>query len=365
MRIADAPKQLASQMRKLARDLVSVKGADAGMGHPLSVLHLPIEIAGQIGTICGALQERGHFARGFNFFTTYLDYKDFLLNTDAFEMGRMFEDAARRFDLFHYHYGLSVFPRFRDLELLRSIGKPIVMHHWGSDVRMASVVGSRNPYVYTADSPPEDEIRGSLQTLGRYVSDAIVQDHEVLPYVKPYYRRVHVVPLAIDLARFPVQYPSETEANPLILHAPTNKEFKGTADVERAISELQGLYPFRYVRIENMSHEEAVRMYRDADIVIDQVRCGSYGLFSVEAMAYGKPVIAYIRPDLAETFGPRLPIVSANPDTLRDALEGLLRSPGKRRQLGIAGRKYAEERHDSRKVAEQLLGVYRLAMRDA
>ena len=37
------------------------------------------------------------------------------------------------------------------------------------------------------------------------------------------------------------------------------------------------------------------RRYRDADIVVDQLLAGWYGGFAVEAMALGKPVIAYLR----------------------------------------------------------------------
>jgi Glycosyltransferase len=326
----------------------------------MNILHLPIEIAGQIGAICSSLQQRGYFARGFNFFSTYLGYKEHLLNTDVFEMGRMFEEATQWFDLFHYHYGLSLYPKFKDLELLKQLGKPVVMHHWGNDVRMNSIARLHNPYVYTGDSPPEETVRRTLTTLGHYFSDVIVQDYEVLPYVEPYYRRVHVIPLAIELNRFTPAYPSLAEKNPLVVHAPTNQAFKGTFHIEKAIEALRKEMPFRYNRIEKMSHEEAVRMYRQADIVIDQILCGSYGLLSVEAMAFGKPVIAYIRPDLLPKYV-GLPISIANPDTIYDVLKDLLLSPEKRLQAGLAGRSYVERQHESGKVAEQILKVYQLA----
>ena len=331
----------------------------------MKILHLPIEIAGQIGAICSALQQKNHFAKGFNFFSSYLGYKNHLLNSDAFEMGRMFEEAINWFDVFHYHYGLSLFPKLHDLKLLKQCGKPIVMHHWGNDVRMHSIARRNNPFVYTGDSPPEETVRRTLSALGELVSDAIVQDHEVLPYVEPYYRRVHVIPLAIELDQFPPQFPSLSENNPLVLHAPTNREFKGTAYVEKAIEALRKQLRFRYVRIEKMSHQEAVAMYRQADIVIDQILCGSYGLLSVEAMAYGKPVIAYVRPDLLARYEDGPPICTANPDTIYDILKSLLLSPEKRLQAGQAGRRFVERYHDGGKVADQILQVYQLAASNA
>jgi len=331
----------------------------------MKIVHLPIEIAGQIGAICESLQKKQHFTRGYNFFSTYLAYKANLINADVFEMGRMFEEAIQHFDLFHYHYGLTLFPNFKDLEMLKRNNKPVVMHHWGNDVRMHSVASQHNPYVYTKDSPPEPMVRRSLQQLSQYVSDAIVQDYEVLPNIQPYYRRVHVIPLSLDTQKFSVSYPSLTEKSPLVIHAPTNRLFKGTVHIEKAIEQLKMELSFRYVRVEKMEHEEAVRLYQQADIVIDQILCGSYGLLSVEAMAYGKPVIAYVRPDLLSKYDMSPPIVNANPDTIYDVLRELLLSPEKRVQAGMAGREYVMELHDSKKVAEQLVKVYQLALEDA
>ena len=53
--------------------------------------------------------------------------------------------------------------------------------------------------------------------------------------------------------------------------------------------------PFDLELIENLPNAEATRRYRDADLVVDQLLAGWYGGFAVEAMALGKPVIAYLR----------------------------------------------------------------------
>src|SRR5690606_27741113 len=107
----------------------------------------------------------------------------------------------------------------------------------------------------------------------------------------------------------------------LIVHAPTQREFKGTDEINLAIEKLQRDIPsVKYQLVEGVSHAEALQLYRQADIVIDQVLCGAYGNLSVEGMALGKPVVCYIRPDLVSKYPPELPIVSANPDTLYDVL---------------------------------------------
>lgn len=235
----------------------------------------------------------------------------------------------------------------------------MVMHHWGNDVRFHDLARINNPYVYTGDSPPNEEIRQKLQLLSQYISEAIVQDHEVLAYVRPYYKKVHVLPLAIDLNKFKPSFPEPQKKRPLILHAPTNPEFKGTAYIEDAINKLKKKYNFAYKRIEKMPNSQVISLYQKADIIVDQILCGSYGLLSVEAMALGKPVITYIRPDLVHTFPKGLPIVSANPDTIYNAIKTLLERPELRFKLGVKGRRYVRRYHDSKVVAKKLLAIYR------
>ncbi|GIQ65498.1 hypothetical protein PACILC2_40660 [Paenibacillus cisolokensis] len=234
----------------------------------------------------------------------------------------------------------------------------MIMHHWGNDVRFHEQARENNPYVYTGDSPANEVMHDRLVQISRYVDEAIVQDYEVYPYVERYYKKVHVVPIAIDLEPFTPVFPKKDVRRPLILHAPTNPDFKGTLVIEAAIKQLEKSYDFQYLRIEKMNHEEAVKLFSEADIIVDQIRCGSHGLFSVEAMACGKPVIAYIRDDLALKFPPELPIVNANPDNVADRIKFLLENPETRSELGMRGRAYAEKYHDKKVVVDTLERIY-------
>ena len=124
------------------------------------------------------------------------------------------------------------------------------------------------------------------------------------------------------------------------------------------IEKLQKEVPLDYRRVQQLSHQQAVQLYKQADIIIDQILCGAYGNLSVEAMALGKPVICYIRPDLVDHYPKNLPIVSANPDTLFDVLKDLIRDQERRSHLGRLGRSYVEEYHDASKVIHQLINIY-------
>ncbi|CCQ96872.1 conserved hypothetical protein [[Clostridium] ultunense Esp] len=293
----------------------------------MKVMQAPIEIAGQMGILSKGLQPHGVSSVAYNYFHTYLDYREHRFNVDGYELERMLPDAVRYFDLFHFHYGYTLTPNFRDLKEIKKLGKKMLMHHWGNDVRTHAIASLSNPYVYTGDSPSPEQIDQRLKQLTQSIDHAIVQDYEVYPYLVPYYKHIHILPLAFPVRDTIPVYPSLGEENPLIIHAPTQPRFKGTEYIENALQRLKekGL-SFRYKRIEGMSNRDALKAYQEADLVVDQILCGSYGLFAVEGMSLGKPVVGYIREDLALTYPEMPPIVSANPTTIAQVLEELIKS---------------------------------------
>src|SRR5205823_1417025 len=148
-------------------------------------------------------------------------------------------------------------------------------------------------------------------------------------------------------------------ARPLVVHAPSNRAKKGTAQVIEACARL----PVELDVVEGVAHDAARERYARADIVVDQLNAGWHGVFALEAMALGKPVVGHVKPDVversAEAFGVRVPIVPATVDTLVDALRPLADDVARRRGLGAQGRAYVEQVHDIDRVADRLLDIYR------
>jgi glycosyltransferase involved in cell wall biosynthesis len=168
----------------------------------------------------------------------------------------------------------------------------------------------------------------------------------------------HVIPPGLDLAPFTPVPPSDSP-RPLVVHAPSNREKKGTRFVIEACAQL----PVELDIVEGLPHDAARERYARADIVVDQLNAGWHGVFALEAMALGKPVVARIDPEALERsahgLGARLPIVPAEKETLADALRPLVERPALRRELGAAGRAYVEQVHDPDRVADRLIDLYR------
>ena len=133
--------------------------------------------------------------------------------------------------------------------------------------------------------------------------------------------------------------------SPLIfLHCPSNRSLKGTEHIIQAAEELQSEgYELSLIILEKMPHECVLEAMKRADVVIDQLLIGWYGMVAIEAWALGKPVICYIRPDL-----PDVPACPADPSTIKDAMREMLKYPKTREMWAQKGYKYVRRVHDAR-----------------
>jgi glycosyltransferase involved in cell wall biosynthesis len=113
-----------------------------------------------------------------------------------------------------------------------------------------------------------------------------------------------------------------------------------------------------------LPHAELLRQYREGRVdcaVLPSVDLGG-GLHEgisvalMEAMASGVPAIGTRSGGLPELLagGAGLLVEPGDPDDLADALERMLRSPGLREDLALAGRRRIEQEFDVRLIAREL-----------
>jgi glycosyltransferase involved in cell wall biosynthesis len=244
-----------------------------------------------------------------------------------------FARLAPQTDVFHFYFGLTLLPKKVQFPLLHALHKKSVFHYLGSDIRGKS----REELAYGTRA--DAEIVGSYDAI-RWVPEA------------------HVIPPGLDLRPFTPVPPSDNP-RPLVVHAPSSREKKGTEFVIEACAQL----PVDLDIVEGVPHDVARERYARADIIVDQLKAGWHGVFALEAMALGKPVVTYLKPDVVERsaqgYGMRIPIVPATRETLVDALRPLIEQPALRRELGAQGRAYVERVHGIDSVADRLIDLYR------
>jgi glycosyltransferase involved in cell wall biosynthesis len=306
----------------------------------LRVTHAPVNIAGIPWENVQALKRKGVDARLVVFERGRLHPEaDWSLDRHGGLPRRLvqqfaaFAKLAPRTDVFHFYFALTLIPKSMQFPLLRLLRKKSVFHYLGSDIR------GKTPAQLAFGKRADAEIIGSYDAI-RWVPEA------------------YVIPPGLDLTPFTPVPPSDNP-RPLVVHAPSNRERKGTRYVIEACAQL----PVELDIVEGVPHDVARERYARADIVVDQLNAGWHGVFALESMALGKPVVTYLKPDVVERsaqgYGIRLPIVPATKETLVDALRPLVEQPALRREIGAASREYVERVHDIDGVADRLLDLYR------
>ncbi|HYM80141.1 MAG TPA: hypothetical protein VEY91_01875, partial [Candidatus Limnocylindria bacterium] len=264
---------------------------------------------------------------------------------------------AGRYDVYHFHFGRTLIPPHNpDLPLYRALGQRVVFHYHGCDVRNRAHMLATHTHATCTECDPfcnPARQRVILRSASRYADAELISTPDLFESVP----RAQHLPVAVDLAEYPFA-PTRGPAK-LVLHAPTNRLIKGTRYVEEAYELLRGQFPsVRFEVVERVPWRTLRERMAEADVVVDQVFMGWYGMVAVEAMAMGKPVLCFIRGD----FEPRLhqcPIVRCTKEDLASRLAPLLDSAAERAALGEAGRGYVEREHAAPRIARRLIALYR------
>jgi hypothetical protein len=155
--------------------------------------------------------------------------------------------------------------------------------------------------------------------------------------------------LAVDTERWSPAEPPDDRRETVVVHAPNHRRLKGSEAVIAAVEQLREEgHTVRLELLEGRSNEEVRTTVRTADVAVDQLLTG-YGLFAVEAMAAGLPVISNLRWMPADMrSAPSLsvvPIVDADESDVTDRLRELVVDPGLRNRLAVESRRFALEYH--------------------
>jgi glycosyltransferase involved in cell wall biosynthesis len=309
---------------------------------------------------------------------------------------RVLPRILRDFDVVHFNFGTTIAPQRiapgatgakprnplqrayaaaveqLDLRLLARSGKAIFVTFQGNDARQREVA-LRYPLddsleavrgLYTAES--DRNKRRRIARFDRY-ADGIYALNPDLLRVLP--ERARFLPYAhVDPRNWEPAAPAGSGGRLTVLHAPTNREIKGTRFVLDAVSRLQteGV-DFDFRLVEGMTQLEVKALYQQADLVVDQLLLWGYGGLAVEAMALGRPVIAHLREDdlafLPPEMHAEIPVISAEPATIYAVLKELLTTRrGELAEIGRRSRAYVSRWHDPKRIAEEVVADYEAAV---
>jgi glycosyltransferase involved in cell wall biosynthesis len=343
---------------------------------PLRILHGTYEIAGQGMVLAQGLNAAGADAKSLAYRVDWdgrrpqliVELDPLPLPARALAMATTFARYAPAFDVFHFHFGTSFVPKYRwDVPLLKALGKVVVFHFHGCEVRNRSLMLERHALAACTECRPFCVPEEQRRLLAQAARDADLVFYSTKDLAESVPGGMEL-PLAIDVERwesagraFPLVDPARRDGvrGPVVIaHAPTNRWIKGTHHIEAAVEALKPEFPLLELRlIEGRPWSEMPRVLAECDLLVDQLFMGWYGLLAIEGMSEGKAVVCYLRPEFAAA-DPGCPVVSATPETLAEALRALIQDPARREALGDSGRAWARARHDAPVVGRALLAQY-------
>jgi glycosyltransferase involved in cell wall biosynthesis len=208
-------------------------------------------------------------------------------------------------DLYHAHYLLQ------DCYIAARLGKrPLIGHAHGSDLR-ASLVHPLWGRV----------VKHNL----KHCDKVLVSTPDILGIARRFRKDAEYLPNPVDIELF---YPKPAVAHDgkrrVLIASDSSWSVKGTDLAIRALSRIKDevdvsivAYGVDFVRtlalassldlnlnvLPKVSHGRLNEYYWNVDVVIDRFKLGSLGLVSLEAIACGKPVIAYVSSEYPEYKG--------------------------------------------------------------
>lgn len=323
----------------------------------------PTNLAGQTSILARYLRKAGASATSLVFTKNKFGYSadvffplsDYPRIVRYFIKVPYFLKSLFQFDVFHFHGGSSLFSGTSDLPIYRFLGKKVVMHFHGSEIRNPQLIIARGEDGKVPPTQTTDQI-ARLEFLRKYVDKFIVSTPDLLEIVP----EAAYLPNSVGEEWFSYKRPKKKNKNFVIVHAPTNRKIKGTDYVISACENLkkQG-YNVELRIIENVPNQEVMEIYSQADVAVDWLLLGWYGVFSIENMALGNPVVAYIDEDLKEKFAPDLPIINATKETVESVLENLIKNKSSLKSQRRKFKDYARKNHYPLSNARKLLKIYR------
>lgn len=207
---------------------------------------------------------------------------------------------------------------------------------------------------YASDDPLIGDLEQAVARLRRHLDGLDVPFFVTTPDLRADID-AEWLPVVIDPAPWAALDPAFERDTPVVLHMPTNGLLKGSDHVDEVLFALEREGLIDYLRpTESMQPADVAATIEKADIVIDGIVLGAYGVMSCQTMAAGRIAVANIR-DLGGIKG-SCPILDADPSTLGAVLRDLLSDRDSWGEIADAGRAFVDEYHDGAFTAQQLTG---------
>jgi hypothetical protein len=271
----------------------------------MKILHLPTSVGGNSWGLSQGEKELGLDSEVLVSKQNWLNYKadinlhleDKNIFSKASILYKTFQKIKNKYDVFHFNYGSSLLDFQKiGLPLLElpyyEQSKKIIFTYNGSDSRAVHPLeywdNLENPKKSLYYKLAIEVKKRKILKASKYANHIFALNPDLLHYLPG-----QATFLPYTIAEWDKIKDTKKNINKTfkIVHSPTNREFKGSKYILEAFNILKKKYNNIEINIiENIAYEKALQLYKEADLVIDQVLIGWYGAFGVEVMKMGIPL---------------------------------------------------------------------------
>ena len=252
-----------------------------------------------------------------------------------------------------------------DIALLRERGVQVALIAHGSDVRLPSHHVEIEPWSPFRSMDPdvykrmEAFAKRSVRIFNAYPGPVFISTPDLIEFVPA----ATWCPVIVDPERWASAQGVFERNIPIVAHAPSSSDMKGSDLIDPLLERLHADGVIEYRRVQDIEPKEMPAIYGDADIVVDQLALGSYGVAACEAMAAGRIVLGHVseqvRSAAQEAAGLDLPILEVTPDSIVERIRELLADRESARDTAARGPEFVRTLHDGRRSASVLADFLR------
>jgi len=256
-----------------------------------------------------------------------------------------------------------------ELALIQRVGPQVALLCHGSEVRDLQRHMDRLPESYFHGAPSDwtnaaaRTVRRNHQIIDDFDGHLFVSTPDLLLDVP----RATWIPIVVNAAKWVSPAPNlQTGRPPVVLHLASRKvpPIKGSDIIDPVLQGLHDAGRISYLTGAHVTHDKMPDLVRSADIVVDQIRMGSYGVAAVETMAAGRLLIGSVAEDVRALLPEAPPMVDAPGEKFAEVMEQILGDIESYQSIAAAGPAYARTWHDGTVSARAMIPFLSLPIRN-
>jgi glycosyltransferase involved in cell wall biosynthesis len=271
-----------------------------------------------------------------------------------------------KYEIIHSHFAMMLTASGWEYPLLKKMGRKIVVHYRGCEVRNREKNMALHPEVnicqqcdYNA-SICRDPVRMTLVRRAQEYGDLfLVTTPDMKDFVPSAIHFPFFLPQIdyTEYARFAKERPNPEEIK--IVHVTGHPGLEGTNQISQAIEHLKAKgYCINFVFLSFVNHEQVLREIASADLTIGKMKMGYYAYAQLESMYLGVPAITWVRPEFMTDELQNSGFIFCALHNLEETLEYYLSHPQALEEKRKIARTSIMELHSNERLGRRLIGYY-------